>query len=65
MTNKEKILSVIQSLDDDASIDEAIERLYLLQKVEIGIRQADEGDVMDHDGFLATTSRNQYDDVAS
>jgi len=30
MNTKEKILSVIQGLADDVSIDEAIERLYLL-----------------------------------
>jgi hypothetical protein len=52
MTTKEKILSAIQSLEDDASIDDAIERLYLLRKIEIGLKQADEGDVMDHDEFM-------------
>ena len=52
MTTKQKILSVIESLDDDASIDQAIDRLYLLQKIEIGIQQADAGDVMDHDEFM-------------
>jgi hypothetical protein len=31
MTNKEKMLAVIRSLDDSASIEEAIERLELLR----------------------------------
>jgi predicted transcriptional regulator len=52
MTAKEKILSVIHSLDDDVSIDQAIDRLYLLRKIEIGIQQADAGDVIDHDEFM-------------
>ena len=52
MTTKEKILSVIQSLDDDVSIDQAIDRLYLLRNIEIGIQQADAGDVIDHDEFM-------------
>ena len=52
MTTKEKILSVIQSLDDDVSIEQAIDRLYLLHKVETGIRQADAGDVVEHDEFM-------------
>ena len=52
MNTKEKILSVIQGLADDVSIDEAIERLHLLQKIEAGLKDADEGRVMDHDEFM-------------
>jgi predicted transcriptional regulator len=52
MTSKEKAILLIQSLADDASIDEVIDRLYLLRKVEIGIAQADAGDVMEHDDFM-------------
>ena len=52
MGNKEKILSVIRSLPEEASIDEAMDRLYLLWKVETGIQQADAGDVTDHDEFM-------------
>jgi hypothetical protein len=32
MTTKEKILGVINSLDDNVSIEQAIDRLYLLHK---------------------------------
>jgi hypothetical protein len=39
MTTKEKILGVIESLDDDVSIEQAIDRLYLLYKIEVGIQQ--------------------------
>ena len=52
MSNKEKILSVIQSLPDEASIDEAVDRLYLLWKIGRGIEQADAGQVTDHDEFM-------------
>ncbi|MEX2287690.1 MAG: hypothetical protein WD648_11415 [Planctomycetaceae bacterium] len=52
MNTKEKILSVIHGLADDVSIDEAIERLHLLQKIEAGLKDADEGRVMDHDEFM-------------
>jgi predicted transcriptional regulator len=52
MTTKEKIISVIERLDDDVSIDNVIERLYILRKIEIGLQQADSGDVMDHDEFM-------------
>jgi hypothetical protein len=52
MTTKEKILNVISSLDDDVSIEQAIDRLYLLHKIEIGLRQADAGEGMEHDAFM-------------
>lgn len=52
MTIKEKAISLIQTLDDDVSLDDVIDRLYLLRNIEIGIAQADSGDVMDHDEFM-------------
>jgi hypothetical protein len=52
MTSKEKAISVIRSLADDVSIDELIDRLYFLRKIELGIAQADSGDVMEHDAFM-------------
>ncbi|HAK96976.1 MAG TPA: hypothetical protein DCM87_18790 [Planctomycetes bacterium] len=52
MSNKEKILAVIQNLPEEASIDEAIDRLYLLWKIERGLEQADAGEVTDHDEFM-------------
>ena len=52
MSSKDKILSVIQTLPDDVSVDEAIDRLYLLSKIERGIREADVGNVVDHDAVM-------------
>lgn len=52
MTTKEKAISLIQALDDDVSIDDVIDRLYLLRKIELGIAQADAEDVMEHDTFM-------------
>ena len=39
MTTKEKAISVINSLNDDATLDDVIDRLYLLRKIELGIAQ--------------------------
>ena len=61
MSTKERILSVIQSLDDDASIDHAIDRLYLLRKVELGIQQADAGDAIEHDEFMKQLEADKTD----
>ena len=52
MTTKEKAILLIQTLDDDVSLDDVIERLYLLRKIEVGIAQANAGDVMEHDAFM-------------
>jgi hypothetical protein len=57
MTSKERALTVINSLDDDVSLDDVIERLYLLRKIELGIAQADADDVMEHDQFMAELER--------
>ncbi len=52
MTTKEKAISLIQTLRDDVSLDDVIDRLYLLRKIELGICQANSGDVMGHDEFM-------------
>lgn len=43
MTTKEQMLQAIRELPDDATIEDAMERLYLLYKVERGIAQAEAG----------------------
>ncbi|MCY2978223.1 MAG: hypothetical protein NTU79_06105 [Planctomycetota bacterium] len=52
MTSKEKAIGAIQALNDDVSLDEVIDRLYLLRKIELGIAQADAGDVVEHEAFM-------------
>ena len=46
MTEKEQAIAALQRLPDDAGIEEAIERLYLLYKVQQGLEQADAGQVV-------------------
>ena len=43
MTVKEQVLKAIKELPQDATFEDAMERLYLLYKVERGIKQADAG----------------------
>jgi hypothetical protein len=43
MTIKEQMLQAIRELPDEATVEDAMERLYLLYKVERGIAQADAG----------------------
>ena len=48
MTTKEQILQILEQLPDDATFDQAIEKLNLLRKIEIGLAQADRGEVVEH-----------------
>jgi hypothetical protein len=43
---KQQILKAIEELPDDASVEDAIDRLYLLYKIEKGLRQADGGELI-------------------
>jgi predicted transcriptional regulator len=49
VANKQRILDALGDLSDDASVEEAIERLYFLAKVEKGIAQLDAGHSLDHE----------------
>ncbi|MBM3943039.1 MAG: hypothetical protein FJ316_08970 [SAR202 cluster bacterium] len=46
MTTKEQIVKAIQELPDNATVEDAMERLYLLYKIDCGIAQADAGKKM-------------------
>jgi hypothetical protein len=43
---KQQILKAIEGLPDDASVEDALDRLYLLYKVERALRQADSGELI-------------------
>ncbi len=49
MTEKEKVLEAVKSMPDDASIEDAMERLLFLAKIEKGIVQADTGETIPHE----------------
>jgi predicted transcriptional regulator len=48
MTAKEKIIQVVEKLPANATIEEAMERLLFLAKVERGLNQADAGETISH-----------------
>ena len=43
MLVKEKVLEIIQSLPNEFSIDDVVEKLIVLQKIETGLQQVAEG----------------------
>jgi predicted transcriptional regulator len=48
-TIKEKVLEAVQQLPADATVEDAMERLYFLAKIERGLADADAGRVVPHD----------------
>lgn len=48
MTTKEKVLQAVNALPDYASIEDAMDRLLLLAKIERGLEQADAGQTIAH-----------------
>lgn len=46
---KRKVLEAIEELPSDATVEDAIERLYFLTKVQTGLRQAASGQTMSHE----------------
>lgn len=47
-TVKQKILQAVERLPDTATLEDAIERLCFLAKVEEGLRQSDAGETVLH-----------------
>lgn len=43
MTRKDKVLVAVQGLPEVATVEDAMERLLLLSKIEKGLQQADTG----------------------
>jgi predicted transcriptional regulator len=48
-TVKQRAIEALQTLPEDATIDDAIERLCLIAKIEEGLRQSDAGQLTDHE----------------
>ena len=49
---KTEIVRIIQDLPDDATVEDAMERLYFLAKIERGLQQS-EGDTISHEEIKA------------
>ncbi len=57
MNTKELVLEAIKDLPDNAPIEDAMERLLLLAKIERGIEQADAGETISHDKIKQRVSK--------
>lgn len=48
-TIKQRTIQALQTLPDDATIDDAMERLCLIAKIEEGLQQSEAGQLTDHE----------------
>jgi predicted transcriptional regulator len=48
-TEKQRAIDAIKSLPEQATIEDAIERLCFIVKIEEGLRQSDAGELVPHD----------------
>lgn len=46
---KERVLEAVRDLPEDATVEDVMERLYFLAKVEEGLRQAEAGETVSHE----------------
>ena len=53
MVTREKVIDSIEGMPKGFELDDLVERLYLLEKIEEGIRSADKGHVQDAHEVLA------------
>ena len=49
ITDKQRAIEALQALPDHATIDDAIERLCFVAKIEEGLRQSDARQLVSHD----------------
>jgi hypothetical protein len=46
---KQKIVETVEHLPDDATVEDAMERLYLLAKIERGLAESESGETIHQD----------------
>lgn len=45
---KQKVLESIEKLPENADIDEIMERVYFIHKIENGLKQSEKGELISH-----------------
>jgi len=49
MTDKQRVVQAVQQLPDDATVEDAIERLCFIAKVQKGLGELDGGQAISHE----------------
>jgi len=56
-TTKEAVIEMIQRMPDDASVADIMAELYLRKKVDLGLRQLDAGETVEHEDVVRRMQR--------
>jgi hypothetical protein len=51
-TTKQRIIEMLQRLPEDIDYDRAIESIYVMSRIEIGLRESDAGEGTEHEVFM-------------
>lgn len=51
-TTKQRIIEMLQRLPDDIDYDRAIESIYVMSRIEIGLRESEAGAGTEHEEFM-------------
>jgi hypothetical protein len=51
-SDKQKIIDMLHRLPEDIDYDRAIESIYVLKRIEIGLRESDAGLGTEHEEFM-------------
>lgn len=57
MLTKSKVIETIETLEDKFSMDELIEKICFMEKVQEGIEQSEKGQVMSEEDFDKKTAQ--------
>ena len=57
MITKEKMINAVNDLPEDASVEDAMERLLLLSKIDCGLLQAENGETLPHSDVVNRMSK--------
>jgi hypothetical protein len=51
-TTKQRIIEMLQRLPDDIDYDRAIESIYVMSRIDVGLRESDAGEGTEHEEFM-------------
>ncbi len=57
LTNKQRVLRMVERWDDDISFEQALYHMYALKKIMDGIKSAEEEECIDHDELFDELER--------
>ena len=57
MTTKDSVRALLNRLPDDCSLEDVLYHLYVVQQVELGLAEADSGNVIPHEQVVQELER--------